>query len=165
MNKTVLFVMLLVSSLPAASEDGYRLWLRYDKIDNATLLQQYRSLIPSIQVNGSSQTINIAKEELTRGLEGLLGKKLSMPGTVTKALWWEHPQPLRSLNLFFLQVNSVQSEMRDLLSVTKTTFLLLEQILTWVFYMEYFIFCVCYKHVNIFKKFLSQPPRKSGSGC
>ncbi len=72
----VLFLFMMLSSAIFA-EDGYRLWLRYDKIEDGTLLQLYRTLIPSIQVNGSSQTIHIAEEELIRGLEGLLGKKIS----------------------------------------------------------------------------------------
>jgi alpha-glucuronidase len=59
------------------AEDGYRLWLRYDKIDNNALLQQYRNDINSIVTNGSSPTITIAKNELLTGLRGLLGKKIT----------------------------------------------------------------------------------------
>jgi alpha-glucuronidase len=59
------------------AEDGYRLWLRYDKINNTLLLQQYRAIITSIQVEENSPTIIAARNELTIGLEGLLGKKIS----------------------------------------------------------------------------------------
>ena len=79
----LLFVFLMLSSAIVA-EDGYRLWLRYDKIDNTSLLQHYRNLIPSAQVIGLSQTIQIARSELIRGLEGLLGQKLSLTSAGSK---------------------------------------------------------------------------------
>ncbi len=58
------------------AEDGYRLWLRYDKIDNAALLQQYRNQISSVLFENSSPTLNVAKKELLTGLQGLLDKKI-----------------------------------------------------------------------------------------
>ncbi len=54
------------------AEDGYRLWLRYDRIGNPNLLQSYRNSISSVQVTASPA----ASKELRQGLEGLLGKKL-----------------------------------------------------------------------------------------
>jgi alpha-glucuronidase len=59
------------------AEDGYRLWLRYDKIDNQVLLQRYRGLISSIKMEGSSATLEAAKQELVTGLSGLLGSKVT----------------------------------------------------------------------------------------
>ncbi|MFI5131673.1 MAG: alpha-glucuronidase family glycosyl hydrolase [Chitinophagales bacterium] len=73
-------VLLLVISLNIVScllaEDGYRLWLRYDKVDNTILLQQYRSQINAVIINGSSPTIAVAKNELFAGLQALLDKKV-----------------------------------------------------------------------------------------
>lgn len=66
----------LFLSLTLLAEDGYRLWLRYDKIDDAALLQQYRSQIGSIYFENSSSTLNVAKKELLTGLQGLLDKKI-----------------------------------------------------------------------------------------
>jgi alpha-glucuronidase len=59
------------------SEDGYRLWLRYDKIKEASLLQKYRSQIASINFQGNSPTILVAKKELINGLSGLLDKNIA----------------------------------------------------------------------------------------
>jgi len=63
------------------AEDGYRLWLRYDKIDDPVLLQQYRKQINSIYFdvyfNEPSPTFEIAKKELIGGLQGLLDKKIN----------------------------------------------------------------------------------------
>lgn len=60
----------------AHADDGYRLWLRYDKIDNNNLLQQYRQQISSITIAGYSATMLAAKEEMQNGLQGLLDKKI-----------------------------------------------------------------------------------------
>lgn len=75
MKKAISLLIVLLASYYLNAEDGYRLWLRYDKIDNPLLLQQYRNNISSIQVAGSSATSKISREELVTGLEGLLGRK------------------------------------------------------------------------------------------
>lgn len=76
--KKILFLLVLfLHTTFCFAEDGYRLWLRYNKIDNAGLLQQYRSQISAVYFSGSSPTQLIAKKELLNGLQGLLDKKLS----------------------------------------------------------------------------------------
>ena len=75
MKKLLLLILSLSTVACSFAEDGYRLWLRYDKIDNGNLLQQYRSRISGIVVNGSSPTLTVAKNELLNGLEGLLDKR------------------------------------------------------------------------------------------
>lgn len=77
MKKYLLLVISCIIFSAAHSEDGYRLWLRYDIIKNETLRQQYIATLPSINFPGNSATIIAAKKELTAGLEGLLGKKIS----------------------------------------------------------------------------------------
>jgi len=69
------FTFLLLAFLCCA-EDGYRLWLRYDKIQNNSFLQQYRSQISTILFYGNSSTLNAAKNELKIGLQGLLDKNI-----------------------------------------------------------------------------------------
>ena len=96
----LLFVFLMLSSAIVA-EDGYRLWLRYDIIDNASLLQQYRNLVTSVQVNGSSQTIHIAKAELIRGIEGLLGKKITNIPSATRGIVAGPPATSSFVKSFF----------------------------------------------------------------
>src|SRR6185436_11244810 len=77
MKKTLLLVIVLTRMPFLFAEDGYRLWLRYDKIDNVSLLQQYRNAISGIQFEGSSPTLTIARQELSNGLSGLLDKRIS----------------------------------------------------------------------------------------
>jgi alpha-glucuronidase len=55
------------------AEDGYRLWLRYDKIDDSRLLQQYRDVISSLDFHPNNDMLRAADNELTLGLAGLLG--------------------------------------------------------------------------------------------
>ena len=61
----------------ARSEDGYRLWLRYDKVSHNSLLQDYRIALSKVRFVGKSAILDNAKTELFTGLEGLLDKKIS----------------------------------------------------------------------------------------
>src|SRR6187549_3969106 len=74
--KSFVVLLLLIPFLHSNGEDGYRLWLRYDKIGNSSLLVKYKAAIRSAYVSGQSPTINAAKEELSNGLSGLLGNKI-----------------------------------------------------------------------------------------
>lgn len=68
--KNLALILLLLGRLSASrAEDGYRLWLRYDRIRDPQLLQDYRKAITSFQFNGP----NSAQQELALGLQGLLG--------------------------------------------------------------------------------------------
>lgn len=71
------FFTILFFTTQLFAEDGYRLWLRYDKIDNPALLIQYKKIIQSVSVKGSSATITIIKDELKKGLTGLLGSSIN----------------------------------------------------------------------------------------
>jgi alpha-glucuronidase len=72
MKRTFLFFLFCFSVVTAFAGDGYDLWLRYKRIDDPVLLQQYRDKIKSIQFTGNSLTQTIAKKELLDGLKGLL---------------------------------------------------------------------------------------------
>jgi len=68
----VLVLSLLVFGPEAQADDGYRLWLRYDRIENTETRADYRAALSSIHVAGSSATLDVAEAELKRGLAGLL---------------------------------------------------------------------------------------------
>jgi alpha-glucuronidase len=70
----ILAILLLTSF--SYAEDGYNLWLRYDKIENNSLLQQYRNKISSISLYGKSASLEIVRRELLEGLNGLLDKNI-----------------------------------------------------------------------------------------
>jgi alpha-glucuronidase len=68
-----LAVLLVLSALPASAEDGYELWLRYPRVRDEAQLRAYRDLIGEVRLEGGSPTLAAAREELRRGLLGLLG--------------------------------------------------------------------------------------------
>ena len=89
MKKTPrLFLTICFLSLFTAvrAEDGYRLWLRYDKISNAALLNQYRSRISAVYFKSTSPTLLIAKNELLTGLQGLLGKAVAVSNAASNGV-------------------------------------------------------------------------------
>jgi alpha-glucuronidase len=71
----VLFCALL--GQPAYAEDGYRLWLRYDVVQDAALLAAYRQSASSIVVEGRSDTERVLREELERGPSALRRSRVS----------------------------------------------------------------------------------------
>ena len=75
--RSVLLVILLGISASAIAEDGYRLWLRYDLMQDATKRKEYSSLIKYIVVEKTSPTLDVAEKELNLALAGLLGSKAS----------------------------------------------------------------------------------------
>lgn len=60
------------------AEDGYQLWLRYNKVSDSGLLSNYKAQLNGVIVYGNSEPIQSAAEELTRGLSGLLDINLSV---------------------------------------------------------------------------------------
>lgn len=85
MKKLFLYVVLLAAcTVQAFAEDGYRLWLRYDKIADKALYNQYRQSITQLVFPGNSETLLAAQKELGMGLNGLLQLELPMDANATK---------------------------------------------------------------------------------
>ena len=82
MNKFVFILLVLLRTGATQAEDGYRLWLRYDRVTNTQTLRQYRNSISSLHFfTGNNPALSAARKELTTGLEGLLGAAIPMqPG-------------------------------------------------------------------------------------
>ncbi len=57
----------------ARAEDGYELWLRYVRIEDQALRQRYMQQLRALHLEAASPTLEIARDELQRGLQGLLG--------------------------------------------------------------------------------------------
>lgn len=75
-TKFLITIIILMSFTFSKAEDGYKLWLRYNLITDEQLLDEYKKLITGINVQENSPSIKAAEEELTNGLEGLLGKEI-----------------------------------------------------------------------------------------
>lgn len=75
----VLFISLIIfqSCLTAFAEDGYRLWLRFDKIEDEALRNTYLKNIHFLFIDGNSEILKTAEKELLTGLNGLLDADIS----------------------------------------------------------------------------------------
>jgi alpha-glucuronidase len=85
MKKHLLFLGLLILSCCTYAENGYELWLRYTPVSNPALLTSYKQRVTELQVSGQSVTLSLIKEELTKGLTGLLKINPSFVKTVTRS--------------------------------------------------------------------------------
>ena len=81
-KKTILLFLFAGAVFVANAEDGYDLWMRYVKVSDNKLLSSYKKLITSPAVMGNSATIQAAKNELERGLRGLLQTPYTLQSTV-----------------------------------------------------------------------------------
>ena len=63
---------LFLNAGTAYADDGYSLWLKYQKIGNEERLMHYRQIISAVVVSGRSETCRIIQDELKNGLGGLL---------------------------------------------------------------------------------------------
>ncbi|RXK54758.1 alpha-glucuronidase [Oleiharenicola lentus] len=78
-----LLVSSLLLPLLLRADDGYRLWLRYDPIPDASLRQAYTGAISEIVIPENPRPlVASARDELVAGLRGLLGADIPV---VTKA--------------------------------------------------------------------------------
>jgi alpha-glucuronidase len=73
-------LLMLVAVGSASAEDGYDLWLRYKPLP-AEQRSSYQPAAAQLVMPASSPTLKVAKEELLRGLAGLLG---SAPAVVER---------------------------------------------------------------------------------
>jgi len=78
MKNSVLLLYLIWSSVSCLADDGYRLWLKYDKIKDAVVLARYKNAMGSIFLNtGNTPITSSAVQELKMGLGSLLGKNIT----------------------------------------------------------------------------------------
>jgi len=64
--------------MDATSEDGYELWLRYRKLDDPSLLGQYRNAIHCATVLGKSPIADAIRSELARALPAILDQAVPL---------------------------------------------------------------------------------------
>ena len=64
-----------------SNEDGYRLWLRYQKINDDIRLSQYRKLIGEVTILENGDTYNVIKDELDLALPVILDKQVPVRST------------------------------------------------------------------------------------
>jgi alpha-glucuronidase len=68
----------IILPLFLCAEDGYQLWLRYEKVTDQALSEQYKTATAQIIIEGSSSTMRAVKKELQTALNGLLEKQINI---------------------------------------------------------------------------------------
>jgi alpha-glucuronidase len=83
------------------ADDGYGLWLKYDRISDDSRLKEYRHMIQALVVPGNSATSQVVRDELHKGLSGLLGKDVpsEAPGRTANAVIAVIPKYYRQAKL------------------------------------------------------------------
>jgi alpha-glucuronidase len=120
--KKALTIALILISNTLFAEDGYRLWLRYEKIDNISLLNSYSKQLSSIYVAGSSHTLAIIKNEFAQAFIGMLGKKINFTNDKSQAdIVLQRPIDRNRLGEegFSIQTNSTSNKKQ--ISITANT--------------------------------------------
>ncbi|MVN76720.1 alpha-glucuronidase [Hymenobacter sp. HMF4947] len=73
-NVFLLLLLVVAAASSSRADDGYRLWLKYDRIADAAPRQQYQRAAQFIASSGTTPGVRTAAAELQRGLSGLLGQ-------------------------------------------------------------------------------------------
>ena len=67
-----------------APEDGYELWLRYRLVADTARLAEYRAAITELVVVSGEPTLQVTRDELALGLNGLLGRRVPVADAPTR---------------------------------------------------------------------------------
>ncbi len=80
--RVFLIALFCTSAAVVYSEDGYRLWMRYDKITTVAVAKKYQSLATSVLLEKESATLLIAQKELQLALQGFLQTTIPVSKTI-----------------------------------------------------------------------------------
>ncbi len=85
MKLKLVYIAALILCMPMLhAENGYDLWLRYQKVDNSQLLNSYSKTLAKLNFPVNSATLTEAKNELQQGLNGLLDTNLPETDGISK---------------------------------------------------------------------------------
>lgn len=85
MKLKLIYIAVLILCMPMLhAENGYDLWLRYQKVDNSQLLNSYSKTLAKLNFPVNSATLTEAKNELQQGLNGLLDTNLPETDGISK---------------------------------------------------------------------------------
>jgi len=126
------FVLLVLFCGCVKADDGYRLWLRYDRLPSQSL-DNYRRRVRSIAVEGQSATFDVIRGELNQGCTGLLGTRVDvgdrddasvvvgLPQTsaLVRKLRWE--AELKKLGPEGFRIRTIRDANRDVIVIASTT--------------------------------------------
>ncbi|HEY0740729.1 MAG TPA: alpha-glucuronidase family glycosyl hydrolase [Chryseosolibacter sp.] len=77
--------LLLIFLSQATADNGYRLWLRYDRIADEATRGAYATLLRSYCIQGNSKTFEVIRKEFELGLPSLLAQPVGYTASATEA--------------------------------------------------------------------------------
>ena len=110
----IFLLFILTKTAIGQNLDDYKLWLKYEKVDNAALLKDYNEIVKSIYFPKGSEILNNAKKELSEALPQILGKPvlfssdLNVKNTLVIDVFKNLPQDLK--NLIEKDINEITEE-------------------------------------------------------
>ncbi len=84
--RTLVWLLMVFFALasPLRAETGYDAWLRYDRLDAKTAGERYAEFPAVVVATGDSEVIASARDELIRGVRGMLGTTLRVEKAMPK---------------------------------------------------------------------------------
>jgi alpha-glucuronidase len=113
----LVLALLLAAPVSAFAEDGYDLWLRYKPVE-ARWLAPYRAANTVLVTGTSSPTLDAARDELVRGLAGLLGRPQKTGAVADGALLIGTPKSSPAIAALKLDLTAAGDEGYLIRSVT-----------------------------------------------
>ena len=107
-NKKFLTFLFLLLFVKINAEDGYDLWLRYAPVKDEKRLKEYRNQISGISVFGKSETAQVTREELSRGLSKLFNKVIYEQSKMPNVF------ALTALNAAFLKLGNIEKDFQTI---------------------------------------------------
>ena len=107
-NKKLLILFFLFLFIKINAEDGYDLWLRYAPVQDEKLLKEYKNQIRGISVFGKSETAQVTREELSRGLSKLLNEVVHEQSKMPNVF------ALTASNAAFLKLNKIEKDLQTI---------------------------------------------------
>ncbi|KAA5826420.1 alpha-glucuronidase [Algibacter amylolyticus] len=84
--KLGIFIFLLsVGTISAQVPNGYNLWLNYSQKPNSSIIKEYQKVSTSVYFQNESDVLNVSREELKRGLKGMLGVDVLFSDAISKS--------------------------------------------------------------------------------
>jgi alpha-glucuronidase len=80
MKKEILTIIVLAGLglfTPVLADDGYRLWLKYDQINDKTYLKECNKTLAEVMITLDSPVMSAAHDELIAGLAGMTGRQVT----------------------------------------------------------------------------------------
>jgi alpha-glucuronidase len=83
-KRTPLVAVFLFAAVatPVRADNGYELWLRYHPVADSVRRAEYRATITQLVMDAGTPTQRVAREELVRGIGGLLGSPIALRTSV-----------------------------------------------------------------------------------